>query len=434
MSEEIIKIKKDKTPKKLKIAVINCNIEFKNKTIFILFIIINLFMKIIISSDDFNNDFDLNFSFIDDMIFSDFVLNNSELEKKFIEENFVIHLNDSGPDTIIEQQKIHITITSSIYSKIRLNISGIGKKNILGSSFFENFSPNLVTINGINASSKSLYGIYNFSEANNYVEIEWKNSITNCSFMFHQCKDITFIDLSDFNSYQVEDMHAMFSGCESLISLNLSNLNTSKVNTMWDMFYGCSSLISLDVSNFDTSQVTDMTSMFYNCISLTYLNISNFNTSNVNYMRYMFYQCNALTVLDVSNFDTSNVKSMEHMFFNCTFLTSLNLSNFDTSNVSFFQWMFCSSYNLEYINIEKFSFEKLNYSDYSNTMFDYVPDNIVICFKNDIKILLNYLKNKKCFINDCSNDWKKNQKKLINNNNTTNLINNISFLIYVNVI
>ena len=66
-------------------------------------------------------------------------------------------------------------------------------------------------------------------------------------------------------------MSTMFSGCSSLTSLNLSNFNTNNVNNMSHMFSNCSSLTSLNLSNFNTNNVTDMRSMFYNCSSLTSL-------------------------------------------------------------------------------------------------------------------------------------------------------------------
>ncbi len=63
------------------------------------------------------------------------------------------------------------------------------------------------------------------------------------------------------------------------------------------MFYNCESLTSLNLSNFDTSKVTDMHLMFYNCESLTSLDLSNFNTSNVTNMHDMFIKCTNLTTI-----------------------------------------------------------------------------------------------------------------------------------------
>ena len=47
------------------------------------------------------------------------------------------------------------------------------------------------------------------------------------------------------------------------------------------MFYGCSKLTELNVSNFDTSNVTEMHWMFYNCSSLTTLDLTPLKTSQV---------------------------------------------------------------------------------------------------------------------------------------------------------
>jgi len=49
--------------------------------------------------------------------------------------------------------------------------------------------------------------------------------------LFH-CENIIEIDLSNFNTFSVEDMQFIFSCCSSLISLNLSNFNTFRVTTM----------------------------------------------------------------------------------------------------------------------------------------------------------------------------------------------------------
>ena len=49
-------------------------------------------------------------------------------------------------------------------------------------------------------------------------------------------------------------------------------------------FFDCKKLTSIDLSNFNTRNVTDMNNMFYNCKRLTSLNLNGFDTSNVNDM------------------------------------------------------------------------------------------------------------------------------------------------------
>ena len=126
----------------------------------------------------------------------------------------------------------------------------------------------------------------------------------------------------------------MFSDCRKLTSLEVSNFDTRNVTNMSGMFYYCNELTSLDVSNFDTRNVTGMRSMFNNCEGLINLDVSNFDTRNVTNMSWMFFNCSKLIDLDVSNFDTRNVTNMSWMFYNCSKLTDLDVSNFDTRNVT----------------------------------------------------------------------------------------------------
>lgn len=81
------------------------------------------------------------------------------------------------------------------------------------------------------------------------------------------------------------------------------------------MFYNCRGLTSLDVSSFDTSKVTTMQNMFNGCMSLTSLDVSNFDTSNVITMSYMFDWCSSLiTIYASNNFVTSQVTNSKNMF------------------------------------------------------------------------------------------------------------------------
>ena len=162
------------------------------------------------------------------------------------------------------------------------------------------------------------------------------NANADCKRMFglRMVPNITSIDFGEnFNTANVTNMSYMFSSCYNLTSLNLSNFNTANVRDMDGMFWGCTSLTGLDLSNFNTENVIYMGFMFDSCISLTSLNLSSFNTSNVTNMSYMFYKCSSLTSLNLSNFNTANVKYMQYMFCNCSRLTSLNLYNFDMSSI-----------------------------------------------------------------------------------------------------
>ena len=154
--------------------------------------------------------------------------------------------------------------------------------------------------------------------------------------------------------------------------------------------------------------------MFFECTDITEIDLSNFNTSNVKYMISMFNGCSSLTSINLSNFYTSKVTWMHYMFYGCSSLTSLNLSNFITSKVTWTEHMFDGCINLEYINMINFNENCLDSRYYSN-MFKNVPNNIVVCInKNNILTkIYSQINRIKCHIEDCSDNWKLKQKKLI---------------------
>ena len=87
---------------------------------------------------------------------------------------------------------------------------------------------------------------YRFNESGKYhIQYSFSIKLTNINYMFYRCCSLTNIDLSNFNTQNVECMSDMFHGCSSLTNIDLSNFNTQKVTDMSDMFYGCSSLIKM---------------------------------------------------------------------------------------------------------------------------------------------------------------------------------------------
>ena len=178
------------------------------------------------------------------------------------------------------------------------------------------------------------------------------DNVYDMSAMFADCENLTSLDLSNFNTDNVESMYAMFANCENLTSLDLSNFNTHYVTNMYGMFWNCQNLTSLDVSNFNTTNVTEMYYMFGNCCSLTSLDVSHFNTDKVTSMCGMFGGCYSLTSLDVTSFNTANVTNMYQMFYGCSGLTRLDLSSFNTAKVTDMRYMFVYCRNLVSIYVD----------------------------------------------------------------------------------
>ena len=104
------------------------------------------------------------------------------------------------------------------------------------------------------------------------------------------------------------------------------------INISW-FFYNCTTLINLDLSNFNSSEVNNMSHLFHNCSSLKELDLSSFNTTKVNDMRYMFYNCSSLMSLDLSSFNTSHANKMNFIFVGCSSLKKEKIKFNDKKNI-----------------------------------------------------------------------------------------------------
>ena len=162
------------------------------------------------------------------------------------------------------------------------------------------------------------------------------------------------IDLSHFNTSEVENMMQMFIGLYSCTGLDLSKFDTGNVTNMYQMFAHDRSLVNLNLSNFDTSQVANMAGMFDDLSNVVSLNIDNFDTRNVDTMREMFLNDASLVSLNLSSFDTRKVTDMGYMFYGMKKINSLDLSSFMTSKVTDMFSMFFNTYNLKTLDISNF--------------------------------------------------------------------------------
>ena len=121
-----------------------------------------------------------------------------------------------------------------------------------------------------------------------------------------------------------------------------------------------------------------MNRMFEYCLILTSLNLNNFDTSQVTDMSYMFNGCSSLISLDLSYFITSKVTQMIGMFFDCVYLEYINMNNFEETIL-----------------------------DSASAMFQNIPENVVVCINTDNnRKIFSVLGGKRCYVLDCSNNWK----------------------------
>ena len=82
------------------------------------------------------------------------------------------------------------------------------------------------------------------------------NKVTDMKGMFSECKELEYLDLSNFDTSNVTKMNHMFNECYKLKEIKgINKFITNKVTNMKQMFNRCSELESLNLSNFNTSNV-----------------------------------------------------------------------------------------------------------------------------------------------------------------------------------
>lgn len=129
----------------------------------------------------------------------------------------------------------------------------------------------------------------------------------NNTYWTRYSKDITSVSI-DGDVILNKDSENLFSGLENVTKIdNISNLDTTNVEIYNDMFANCKSLTELDLSSFNTDKATSMREMFFRCGGLTSINLKSFNTSNVANFQDMFGACTSLNSLDLSNFDMKDL-------------------------------------------------------------------------------------------------------------------------------
>ena len=179
----------------------------------------------------------------------------------------------------------------------------------------------------------------------------WKLPTDSLTHFFYGCPARKIVGLETWNTSTITDMSFMFMQCSNLTEFDVSHFNTSNVTTMDRMFYGCGNTVNydgmreLDLSSWNVSKVKSMYYMFNDCSNLRTINTTGWNVSNVESMGGMFRNCKNLQTFDMSNWNIQQILSSDSMFENCEALRSVNTSGLTSTTWVRFVDMFknCSS-------------------------------------------------------------------------------------------
>lgn len=191
----------------------------------------------------------------------------------------------------------------------------------------------------------------NFSQGwNTYSPLVWidmthwdSSQVENVELMFNCTKSLYEIDLTGANFSKAKSLNNMFRSCgitrikglESLRVNNAANLDNGG-DPYNAMFAQCSNLKSDNFGSlaaWDTSKMQKI-ALFKGCTQLTDIqSMKSWNVSNVTTLIYFASDCD-LRKVDLANWETTNLQNIDFLFFRNLKLTDVDLSGWNVSNVT----------------------------------------------------------------------------------------------------
>ena len=215
--------------------------------------------------------------------------------------------------------------------------------------------------------------------------------------MFDHCEILTSLNVSNFNTQNVENMHDMFGCCYNLTSINVLNFDTSKVKIIQGMFNRNHGLTNLDLSNFNINSVTNMKYMFLESKSLLYLNLYSFVIKSGTEIDEILLDTPSNLKIYINDLNTRNLLSSYGKTFDCSDVCTNKNLKIDSQYKRCVENCSESNYKYEYKNIcynecpnETYSKEN-EYFCYDEKPEGYYLDSTDLNIKNvliDVKIVM----------------------------------------------
>ena len=148
-----------------------------------------------------------------------------EKEVQIHEEKF----KDTNVERKLEEQTNYVILILNQDYNFKINNKSIIEKVIINNEEIENLEQEIKAKEG--------------SE----IQIHFNTRLNDCSYFLKHINEtikrkVVSIDLSKFDSSNLENINYMFDGCSSLKSINFLNFNTDKIKSLESLFSGCSSI------------------------------------------------------------------------------------------------------------------------------------------------------------------------------------------------
>ncbi len=270
------------------------------------------------------------------------------------------------PERAREGTLVEITSRNNVFGRVDLN-KAIFEKIIVTTSI----DIPLTAIDSWDASKQkngSIVAWYVDSDNNGLYElyIGQKDGViagTSIEYAFADYSNVSYIDLTDFDTSNVVNMTGLFSNSGTNVSsfqiIGLKYFDTTNVTNMSLMFNSTGSSATTwsigDLSNWNVSNVNSMSNMFASsgssATNWSIGNIGRWDVSKVRSFYFMFsgaaYNASRFDLGNLNNWNVSSATAMGSMFHNAGYKAKYwnigDLSNWDTSNVTSMSFIFAAA-------------------------------------------------------------------------------------------
>ena len=150
--------------------------------------------------------------------------------------------------------------------------------------------------------------------------------MTNLSTMFQGVNNLFYINLSNINSFFINEFSHTFENCSNLEVIDFTSFNSFNIKSMNSLFKGCSSLSNIiGLETIDTSSLENIEEMFVNCSTLSFINLSSFNLDKIKNKNRTFDNNESLKYVILKS--TNNLNSTLYEIFNSTYFNENNNTN-----------------------------------------------------------------------------------------------------------
>ena len=176
---------------------------------------------------------------------------------------------------------------------------------------------NCTDMSGLFYNCSSLKNITSFTEEVNVTNVE------KVDYLFSGCSNLEYINCSNWNLSSINSMSHLFDNCSNLQTITLPKVGNNLTDASF-LFSDCKNLTGIHLlEDFNPINVTNVSHMFYGCSSLSKLNLSNFIGNKIKNIDNMFAECSNLTTINAPKFSPMEVETFEHIFLGNSNLTKV---------------------------------------------------------------------------------------------------------------